>query len=123
VYSNNGLDSIKEPEKYPDKGRGWITGNKNDYGKFKVPSLRNIGLTAPYMHDGRFKNLEEVLKFYNEGLHASVNIDSKMGFDHKKGLNLPPADIQKIIRFLLTLNDSTFISDPAFGNPFQKNQN
>lgn len=120
TFSNNGLDSIFNPSLYKDLGRGAITGNVRDNGKFKIPSLRNIALTAPYMHDGRFKTLDEVLDFYSEGVNHSVNIDSKMGMVHQKGVKLSKEEKQNIIAFLMTLSDSAFIKDPAFGNPFLK---
>jgi cytochrome c peroxidase len=120
VFSNNGLDAISNPNDFKDKGRGTVTGKTSDNGKFKVPSLRNLAFTAPYMHDGRFKTLEEVINFYSEGLQKSANIDSKMEFVHQGGARLTSEDKRKIIAFLLTLSDSSFISNPEFSNPFQK---
>lgn len=119
-FSNNGLDSIYNADDYKDKGRGGVTGNKSDNGKFKIPSLRNIALTAPYMHDGRFKTLEEVLDFYSTEVHMSVNIDSKMGYAYQKGVKLTQEEKKDIIAFLNTLTDSVFISKKEFGNPFLK---
>ncbi len=118
TFSNNGLDSIYISSEYTDKGRGAITGNENDNGKFKIPSFRNVGLTAPYMHDGRFKTLQQVLDFYSEGVNMSANIDSKMGFAHRKGAGLSCEEKEQIIAFLLTLTDSAFVNDTAFSNPF-----
>lgn len=120
VFSNNGLDAVSNPNDYKDKGRGSITGKTTDNGKFKVPSLRNLAFTAPYMHDGRFNTLEEVINFYSEGLQKSANIDSKMEFVHQGGAKLTSEDKRKIIAFLLTLSDSSFISNQEFSNPFQK---
>ncbi|MBK9191072.1 MAG: hypothetical protein IPM77_05875 [Crocinitomicaceae bacterium] len=65
-FSNNGLDEINDELLFTDFGFGTTTGNKSDYGKFKIPSLRNIALTAPYMHDGRFKTLREVIDFLQQ---------------------------------------------------------
>lgn len=121
VFSNNGLDAINNPNDYKDKGRGAVTGKLKDNGKFRVPSLRNLAFTAPYMHDGRFNTLEEVINFYSEGLQKSVNIDSKMGFAHQGGAKLTKEEKRKIIAFLLTLSDSSFVSKPEFSNPFLKN--
>jgi cytochrome c peroxidase len=121
TYSNNGLDAVSTATGYKDKGLGGISGKINDNGKFKIPSLRNVVLTAPYMHDGRFKTLEEVLDFYSEGVNECANIDSKMGMAHKKGVGLKKEEKQKIIAFLHTLTDSAFISDPAFSDPFKAN--
>jgi len=120
VFSNNGLDAIVNSNDFKDKGRGSVTGKTADNGKFKVPSLRNVAFTAPYMHDGRFKTLEEVINFYSEGLQKSANIDSKMEFVHQGGAKLTSEDKRKIITFLLTLSDSLFIANPEFSNPFQK---
>ncbi len=119
-FSNNGLDAITDPLDYADKGRGSITGNINDNGKFMIPSLRNLAFTAPYMHDGRFKTLQEVLKFYSEGVQKSANIDSKMEFAHKGGANLSCEEQENIISFLLTLSDSVFITNPEFSDPFRE---
>lgn len=119
-FSNNGLDAISDPLNYPDNGRGAVTGNINDNGKFMIPSLRNLAFTAPYMHDGRFKTLQEVLKFYSEGVQKSANIDSKMEFAHKGGANLTCEEQENIIAFLLTLSDSVFITNPEFSDPFNK---
>lgn len=117
-FSNNGLDPIFEATKYIDKGLGGITGNPKDNGLFKIPSLRNVGLTAPYMHDGRFETLEEVLAFYNDSVHFSANIDPKMGSAQRGGVHLSTLEQQQIVAFLHTLSDSTFIHNPAFSNPF-----
>ncbi len=121
-FSNNGLDDIQDAANYADKGRGGVTGKKEDNGKFRIPSLRNIALTAPYMHDGRFRTLKEVLDFYSEGVHTSTNIDAKMGSAHKRGVHLTEDEKYFIISFLSTLTDSVFIKEPAFGNPFTKNR-
>jgi cytochrome c peroxidase len=118
TFSNNGLDTATNILSYKDRGRGGVTGRNEDVAKFKVPSLRNIALTAPYMHDGRFKTLEEVLDFYSEGVHAGINTDSKMGMAYKGGVHLTKEEKKQIIIFLKTLTDSAFITEPAFSNPF-----
>jgi cytochrome c peroxidase len=120
VFSNNGLDSASYPTEFNDKGLGGFTNKIADNGKFKIPSLRNIAITAPYMHDGRFKTLEEVLDFYSEGVYQNVNIDSKMEYAHQKGVRLSLKEKHKIISFLKTLTDSIFITNPAFGNPYKQ---
>ena len=117
-FSNNGLDPATSPELFPDRGYGGVSGELSDYGKFKIPSLRNIALTAPYMHDGRFRSLEEVLHFYSEGVRQNATIDAKMEYAHQGGVHLSAYDQHKVIAFLKTLTDSAFIKDPAFGNPF-----
>ncbi len=118
-FSNNGLDDVQNPEDYKDKGRGGVTGKLDDNGKFKIPSLRNIALTAPYMHDGRFKTLKEVLDFYSEGVHYGANVDSKMGMAYQGGVHLTEDEKYLIITFLHTLTDSTFIKNEAFSDPFR----
>lgn len=118
IFSNNGLDKAQTIEDYKDKGVGGISKQPSDYGRFKVPSLRNVALTAPYMHDGRFNTLKEVLDFYSEGVNTSINVDSKMGFAHQGGVRLSEADKWKVIAFLNTLTDSAFIHAPEFDNPF-----
>jgi cytochrome c peroxidase len=120
LFSNNGLDNVKDPYMYRDKGLGGHTNNLNDNGKFKIPSLRNVEVTAPYMHDGRFETLEEVLDFYSEGVQTSINIDSKMGLAHQGGVRLTAEEKKQIIAFLKTLTDSTFIANTAFSNPFNQ---
>jgi len=117
-FSNNGLDAIYEPTGYLDPGRGGVTGNLEEQGRFKIPSLRNVVLTPPYMHDGRFSTLKEVLEYYSTGVHYSANVDSKMEFAYRGGANLSETDKQNILEMLRTLTDSVFISDPRFGNPF-----
>lgn len=117
-FSNNGLDNINSPSDYIDPGRGGVTGKPGDAGKFKIPSLRNIALTPPYMHDGRFKTLEEVLDFYSEGVHLSVNVDPKMGAASQGGVALNDHEKKAILAMLQTLTDSVLISHPGFSNPY-----
>jgi cytochrome c peroxidase len=103
-FFNNGFF-----ETYPDSGRQRITLNENDRAKFSVPSLRNIALTAPYMHNGSVNSLEEVVNRYNNG-----------GYDHPskseliRPLNLSEGEKVDLIRFLNTLTDFTFINNEAF---------
>jgi len=121
-FSDNGLDEVNNADDYKDKGRGGITGNRKDNGKFMIPSLRNIALTAPYMHDGRFKTLEEVLDFYSSGVHTSVNVDSKMSYAYQKGVKLTETEKKEVIAFLKTLTDSVFTSNKEFSNPFLRTE-
>ena len=122
-FSNNGLDS--ENELAP--GLQAVTGKPADRGRFKVPTLRNIALTAPYMHDGRFASLEQVLDHYNEGIKFSNSLSPLiMEADNRvKGevldisLHLSSAEKGAVIAFLLTLTDQRFIDDERFSNPFQ----
>ncbi len=117
-FRNNGLDLAATPNDYSDKGYGAVSGNPADNGKFKVPSLRNIALTAPYMHDGRFATLDEVLNFYSTGVHQGANVDPKMEFANVGGVQLTVAEKVKIKAFLLTLTDYKFINNPDFKSPF-----
>ncbi len=118
LFVNNGLDFAKDAKDYADRGRGDVSRKKEDYGKFATPSLRNLLFTAPYMHDGRFKTLEEVLSFYGEGVQSGVNTDSRMGLAHRSQLKMTEEDKKDILAFLYTLSDSSFISNANFSNPF-----
>lgn len=111
-FINNGLDSV-----LTDLGLGGANGNPFDNGKFKVPSLRNISKTAPYMHDGRFSTLDEVLEFYNSGVVMSPNIDPNMHSSLDK-LELNSDDLAALKAFLLTLTDDEFLSNPAYSSPY-----
>ncbi|MEX1188579.1 MAG: cytochrome c peroxidase [Bacteroidia bacterium] len=111
-FHNNGLDA-----NFADLGRGAVTGNPSDNGKFLTPTLRNIALTAPYMHDGRFATLEEVVEHYNSGGTPSATIDPLMKHVGT-GLNLTAQEKVDLIAFLRTMTDEDFISDPRFSSPF-----
>src|SRR5688572_8269616 len=100
VFSNNGLDSLSDANDFDDRGLGEYSGKKEDNGKFKIPSLRNVALTAPYMHDGRFNSLEEVLDFYNEHVMESPTLDPKINPSSKLPLGLTKEEKVKIIAFL-----------------------
>ena len=114
IFHNNGLDSV-----FTDIGLEEVTGNANDRGKFKTPTLRNIEFSAPYMHDGRFESLEEVIDFYSEGLKFSNTIDPLMKKVDQGGIQLTPAEKADLIAFLKTFSDTAFIQDSAFSNPFR----
>jgi cytochrome c peroxidase len=109
-YRNTGLaiDSMLK-----DYGRMRITGRKEDSLKFKVPSLRNIYLTFPYGHDGRFSTLNDVLEHYNSGVIQSSTLDSSL----RKGIPLSDNDKFYLIQFLGTLTDSSFVRNAMFGDP------
>ncbi|WP_344924582.1 cytochrome-c peroxidase [Aquimarina addita] len=111
-YRNNGL-SI-DPQ-YNDVGRNRVTGLASDLYKFKVPSLRNIELTFPYMHDGRLKTLEDVLNHYNTGIVDSETLDPIFkNATSTIGISLSEIEKQQIIAFLKTLTDDTFLNDSRF---------
>jgi cytochrome c peroxidase len=115
-FFNNGLDAVSNLNDFRDIGRGQVTKKLLDNGRFRAPSLRNIELTAPYMHDGRFKTLEEVVDHYASGGHYSENVDPFI--PQIKLINLTPRQKRQIISFLKTLTDTTFANNPKFKTPF-----
>ena len=115
-YFNNGIDSANTFNDFRDFGRGVFTKVPSDNGKFRVPTLRNIELTAPYMHDGRFKTLEDVINHYASGGHYSPNIDPFIPTIAK--INLTGLQKQKILAFLKTMTDTSFVKNPAFQSPY-----
>ena len=109
--ANNGLDL-----EYEDQGVGDRTYQASDNGVFKVPHLRNIELTAPYMHDGRFNTLEEVVEHYSSGIQAHPNLAAELpagGFDFSE------TEKEDLIAFLKTLTDTEFTTDVKYANPFK----
>ncbi|MCB0807632.1 MAG: c-type cytochrome, partial [Bacteroidales bacterium] len=114
-YMNNGLDTDAE---FTDEGYFATTENPEDMARFKVPSLRNIAVTAPYMHDGRFQTLEEVIDHYNIGVKESSTIDEIMQFNLDPGLDLSEQDKAGLVAFLKTLTDETFLNNPEYADPF-----
>jgi cytochrome c peroxidase len=96
-----------------DKGLGRITGNTEDNGKFRTPSLRNLVFTAPYMHDGRFSTLEEVVEFYNSGAIRVYPADPFIT-KHPNGLGLTTEEKQDLVAFLKTMTDSTLLTNPNY---------
>ncbi len=126
---NNGLEFP-----YVDKGVGGITGQAQDMGLFKVPSLRNVELSAPYMHDGRFATLDQVVDFYDHGVVDNPNLSPPLrsppgpppGPGQPPGpppgsplrLNLSPVEKAALVAFLKTLTDPSLASDPKLSDPF-----
>lgn len=104
---NTGLDAISA-----DTGAG--------RGAFKAPSLRNVGVRARFMHDGRFTSLAQVIDFYDRGVQPNPNLDPRLRGPNgqPRRLNLDPTDRAALVAFLNTLTDSTFLMDPRFANPF-----
>ncbi len=99
-----------------------ITDEGVNRGQFKVPSLRNIALTAPYMHDGRFTTLEEVIEHYNSGVQNSAELDNRLrDRNGVRRLNLTAQEKQGLVDFLMTLTDDSFSTDEKFSNPFLAN--
>ncbi len=110
-FRNNGLPINPNLN---DLGRETVTGFEYDRYKFKVPSLRNVELTQPYMHDGRFGSLESVLDFYANGVQQTQNLDEIMQQNGVLGIPLTEDEKVAIIAFLKTLTDESFISNPLF---------
>jgi len=111
-FHNNGLDAM-----FSDLGFGKVTGDPADNGKFRSPSLRNLAFTAPYMHDGRFETLEDVINHYSEGLQNSPTIDPLMKKVSQGGVQLSSQEKADLKAFLLTLSDADFINNSNFSNP------
>ncbi len=109
-FANNGIgiDSLLN-----DKGRMRITQKKEDAFKFKVPTLRNIEFSYPYMHDGRFKKLKEVFNHYTNGIKKTETLDVRL----QNGIILSAIEKVDLMAFLLTLSDKEFLFDPKFGYP------
>ena len=114
TYHNNGLD-----RRFKDSGRADVTGMAYDIGRFRVVSLRNIALTAPYMHDGRFKTLPEVIDHYSDHINPSETLSPtlKDTANIPRQLKLTNQEKKDLLAFLHTLTDSTFITDPRFSDP------
>ena len=114
-YANNGLDADAD---FTDIGREDVTKNAKDKAAFKITSLRNIAITAPYMHDGRFSTLEEVVEHYNNGLKASSSLDPALEQTRGTGLRLTEQDKTDLVNFLKTLTDNDLTSNPDYASPF-----
>lgn len=113
---NNGLDAT-----VTDRGFGAVTNNTTDNGLFKVTSLRNIELTAPYMHDGRFTTLEQVIEHYNSGVknHPNLSPQLRLPGGQPRQLNISAADKAALVAFLKTLTDRNVTTDVKYSNPFK----
>ncbi|NJB86988.1 cytochrome c peroxidase [Lewinella marina] len=103
-FENNGLDEAPDLDAFPDAGRGAVSGNPFDNGKFRTPGLRNVALTAPYMHDGRFATLEEVIDHYDSGGRYAENRSANV-----HALGLSPGQKAALVAFLHTLTDTSFV--------------
>ena len=111
---NNGLDNDGS---FSDLGREKVTMLASDRARFKVPTLRNIAVTPPYMHDGRFTTLEEVVEHYNTGVLQSFTLDPLLQFNVTPGLGLTQQNKDDLIAFLKTLTDQTFLTNTTFSKP------
>jgi len=112
-YFNNGLDAASKVSDFKDVGRGAISGIPLDSGRFKATSLFNWHLTAPYMHDGRFKTIEEVLDHYTQQVKQSPNLDPNVA-----NLSLNVRQKNKVLAFLKTLIDTSYLKNQDFLSPF-----
>ncbi|MBK8080746.1 MAG: c-type cytochrome [Saprospiraceae bacterium] len=116
LSANNGLML-----EYDDMGVGKHTNYANDQGKFKVPTLRNISRTAPYMHNGMFNTLNEVIDHYSSNIKNYKNLSQDLKFGNLPiKFNFTETEKQDLIAFLLTLNDDNITIDPKFSDPFLK---
>ena len=115
-YMNNGLDT---EENWTDLGRYKVTGLDIDKARFKVPSLRNIELSGPYMHDGRFETLEEVIDHYDHGIQVSPSLDQALLATTETGLQLTDQDKEDLLAFLKTLTDESLFANEEYSDPFE----
>lgn len=115
--ASNGLDAVTNS----DRGVGAISGNTIEQGTFKVPTLRNIALTGPYMHDGRFATLQEVIEHYSSGIqsHPNLHPNLKDSNGQPKRMNFSPTDKDALLAFLNTMTDDKIRTDERFANPFK----
>lgn len=115
TYHNNGLDRV-----FKDSGRADVTGMAYDRGRFRVVSLRNIALTAPYMHDGRFATLQEVIDHYSDHIEPSETLSPTLKDTANVPIRLQLTKQEKsdLLAFLQALTDTVFITDPRYADPF-----
>ena len=113
LFYNNGKDSAFNDS----RDRFSVTGEAADHGAYKATTLRNIELTGPYMHDGRFKTLEEVIDFYSQGIIWSPYVHPLMHHAYDGGIQLTAGQKADLVAFIRTLRDDTFLTNPAFGAP------
>ncbi len=111
-FANNGLDSV-----FKDEGRYAVTKHEGDKGKFAVPSLRNVSVTGPYMHDGRFQTLKEVVEHYCTGMKRSATLDPNLAKHPDGGVPLSEVDKQALVAFLKTLTDERFVESASATPP------
>jgi cytochrome c peroxidase len=126
TFHNNGLYNLRGTGDYPDDDPGLygVTGRKEDMGRFRAPTLRNIELTAPYMHDGSVATLADVIEHYarggrlvRDGPDAGEGRDSPRKSDLVKGFDLDDRGKADLVEFLKSLTDRSFVHDPRFAAP------
>jgi len=117
--ANNGLDNV-----YADNGIGLLTNYTGDEGMFKIPTLRNIALSGPYMHDGRFETLEEVVEHYSTGVQDHPNLSQELrtnswGSGEPIQFNFSSEEKEALLAFLHTFTDESFVNDVRYADPFK----
>jgi cytochrome c peroxidase len=112
-FHNNGLDLVSNDIGYED-----VTGKTSDRAKFRTPTLRNVEFSAPYMHDGRFNTLEEVIDFYSDSVKFSSTLDPVMSSD-AESFNWTDLEKLQLLAFLKTLSDTSFINNTDYSNPWK----
>ncbi len=129
AFNNTGLYNIDGKGAYPAKNTGIaeLTGRPEDMGRFKAPSLRNVAITAPYMHDGSIATLDEVLDHYaaggrtiGEGPHAGVGRDNPLKSSFVPGFEMTADERAELIAFLRSFTDEEFLTDPRYSDPWKK---
>jgi cytochrome c peroxidase len=128
AFQNNGLQAANNVNDFADPGRGGITGVAEDYGCFKNPTLRNVAVSGPYMHDGRYKTLQQVLNFYSDSINLSPTLnpfllkhfDTASTGNHLPvgGLHLTAQDKADLITLLNDMTDTSFLNNPNLKSPF-----
>jgi cytochrome c peroxidase len=113
LFYNNGKDSLFNDS----RDRYALTGDPSDIGAYRAPTLRNIEFTGPYMHDGRFKTIDEVINFYSEHVVKSLYVNPLMHHVNDGGIRLTTSEKSDLKAFLLTLSDNIFISNPDYSRP------
>lgn len=128
-FHNTGLYDIDGAGGYPpeDTGLHAVTGHPGDMGRFRIPTLRNVAMTAPYMHDGSFATLEQVIDFYARGgreiasgLHSGDGRGSRLKSEEIHGFDLTARERQDLVAFLRALTDQSFLEDPRFSDPWHR---
>ena len=114
-FSDNKYHSIALRAHYYDKGRALVTGRERDIGMFKTPTLRNVAVSGPYMNDGTFTRLEDIIEHYNKGGNPFIYKDTTL----IRPLNLSEIEKYQLLVFLRSLTDDDFVQNPRFRNPLR----
>ena len=121
TYTQSDFFDIGLDNTYADNGLGAISKQLSDNGKFRVPGLRNVAVSAPYMHDGRYKTLDEVIDHYSNGIKGSANLSVFLRDPQGQPMKMNISETEKkaLVAFLNTLTDFNVLTDPKFSNPFK----